>query len=118
MLAVSVLIGRSCVISVANLFSFVTSSDLSSILHTTSDLFFFYSRGIVHHEYAPEGQTINKEYYLQVLRRLQEAVRRKRPDMWAAKNFQLHRDNAPAHSTHVIHLFLAKTSMSLVRQAP
>ena len=55
---------------------------------------FFDSRGIVHHEYAPEDQTINKEYYLQVLRRLREAVRRKRSDMWAAKNFQLHHDNA------------------------
>ena len=43
--------------------------------------FFFYSRGIVHHEYAPEDQAINKEYYLQVLRRLREAVPRKRPDM-------------------------------------
>ena len=28
---------------------------------------FFYSRGIVHHEYAPEGQAINKKYYLGVL---------------------------------------------------
>ena len=79
---------------------------------------FFDSRGIVHHEYAPEGQTINKEYYLQVLRRLREAVRRKRPDMWAAKNFQLHHDNSPAHPAYVIHAFLAKNSMSLVRQAP
>ena len=35
---------------------------------------FFDSRGIVHHKYAPEGQTINKEYNLQVLRRLREAV--------------------------------------------
>ena len=43
---------------------------------------FFDSRGIVHHEYAPEGQIINKEYYLEVLRRLRGAVRRKRPDMW------------------------------------
>ena len=42
---------------------------------------FFDSRGIVHHEYAPEGHAINKEYYLQVLRRLREAVRRKRRDM-------------------------------------
>ena len=25
--------------------------------------YFFDSRGIVHHEYAPEGQTNNKEYY-------------------------------------------------------
>src|SRR5215469_6723562 len=24
---------------------------------------FFDSRGVVHHEYAPQGQTINKEYY-------------------------------------------------------
>ena len=79
---------------------------------------FFDSPGIVHHEYAPEGQTINNEYYLQVLRRLREAVRRKRPNMWAAKNFQLHHDNAPAHSAHVIHAFLAKNSMSLVRKAP
>ena len=79
---------------------------------------FFDSRGIVHHEYALEGQTNNKEYYLQVLRRLREAVRRKWPDMWAAKTFQLHHDNAPAHSAHVIHAFLAKNSMPLVRQAP
>ena len=62
---------------------------------------FFDFRGIVHHEYAPEGQTINKEYYLQVLRRLREAVRRKRPDMWAAKNFQLHHDNAPPLILHM-----------------
>jgi hypothetical protein len=28
--------------------------------------FFFYSRGVVHHEYTPQGQNINKEYYLEV----------------------------------------------------
>ena len=79
---------------------------------------FFDSRGIMHHEYAPEGQTINKEYYLQVLRQLREAVQRKQPDISAAKNFLLHHDNASAHSEHVIHVFLAKNSMSHVRQAP
>ena len=94
------------------------SSASSQQCESDADLFFFYSRGIVHHEYAPEDQTINKEYYQQVLHRLREAVRRKRPDMWAAKNFQLHHDNAPAHSAHVIHAFLAKNSMSLVRQVP
>ena len=35
-------------------------------------LAFFDSEGIVHHEYAPDGQTINKEFYLEVLRRLRE----------------------------------------------
>jgi transposase len=44
---------------------------------------FFYYRGIVHQSYAPEGQTINKEYYLEVNRHLRGAVRRKRRDLWA-----------------------------------
>ena len=56
---------------------------------------FFDSRSIVLHEYAPARQTINKEYYLEVMRHLRDAVRRKRPEMWAARNWQLHHDNAP-----------------------
>ena len=40
---------------------------------------FFDSEGIVHHEYAPDGQTINEEFYMGVLPRLRESVRRKRP---------------------------------------
>ena len=55
---------------------------------------------------------------MEILRRLRDAVRRKRPNMWAAKNFQLHHDNAPAHSAHVVQAFLAKNSMPLIRQAP
>ena len=34
-------------------------------------------RGVVHHEFLPEGHTVNKEYYLGVMRRLREAVRQK-----------------------------------------
>ena len=79
---------------------------------------FLDSRGIVHHEYAPKGQTINKEYYLQVLRRLREAVRRKRPDMWAAKNFQLHHDNAPRSFCTCDPCFSSQKQLSLVRHAP
>jgi len=38
---------------------------------------FFDSEGIVHHDYAPNEQTINKEFYLEDLRLLRESVRRK-----------------------------------------
>jgi len=72
----------------------------------------------VYHEYAPEGQTITKEYYLDVLRRLHVAVQKKWLGMWEVKNFRLHHDNAPAHSANVIQEFLAENGMSLVRQAP
>ena len=78
---------------------------------------FFDSRGVVYHEYAPQGQNINKEYYLGVLRRLRDAVRRKRPDLWAAGTWQLHHDNAPAHSSQLIQIFLAKR-IPVVRQVP
>jgi hypothetical protein len=61
---------------------------------------FFDYRGIVHYSYAPEGQTINKEYYVEVICHLCDAVRCKRPDLWALRNWQLHHDNVPAHSSH------------------
>jgi len=76
---------------------------------------FFNSRGVVHREYAPQGQTVIKEYYEGVICHLRNAVRRKRLDLWAAKTWQLHHDNAPAHSLHLIQGFLAKHNIPLIR---
>ncbi|UYV77691.1 hypothetical protein LAZ67_15001959 [Cordylochernes scorpioides] len=36
---------------------------------------FFDCRGVVHHEFLPQGRTVNKEYYLQFMRNLREAIR-------------------------------------------
>ena len=33
-------------------------------------------KGIVHHEFVPRGETVNREFYLKVMKRLWEAVRR------------------------------------------
>jgi len=38
---------------------------------------FFDSEGVVHYEFLSQGQTINEEYYLEVMQRLHEAVRKK-----------------------------------------
>jgi len=40
---------------------------------------FFYIRGFVHYEFVPAGQTVNQVYSLEVLERLREKVRQKRP---------------------------------------
>ena len=40
----------------------------------------FDSEGVVHYDFLPQGRTVNKEYYLEVMQRLHEAVRKKRPD--------------------------------------
>ena len=58
----------------------------------------FYIRGIVHYEFVPTGQTVNQVYYLEVLNRLREKVRRKRPEIFANNSWILHHDNAPAHT--------------------
>jgi len=39
-------------------------------------------KGIVHHEFVPRGQMVNRQLYQDVLARLRDAVRRKRPELW------------------------------------
>jgi hypothetical protein len=43
---------------------------------------FFDIRGVIMTEWVPEGQTGNQKYYLEVLTKLRERVRKKRPELW------------------------------------
>jgi hypothetical protein len=72
---------------------------------------FFDIRGMVHHEFVPQGQTINAEFYVEVSKRLRERMRRVRPELWAEKNWILHHDNAPSHSALTVREFFAKNDM-------
>ena len=57
------------------------------------------ANGIVHKEFVPPGRTVNQQFYLKVLKRLRDSVRRKkRPEMWSRGDWFLHHDNAPAHT--------------------
>lgn len=44
-------------------------------------IIFFYIRGVIHHEFVPQGQTINAAFYVEVLKRLRQRVRRVRPEL-------------------------------------
>lgn len=79
---------------------------------------FFDYRGVVHYEFLPDGQTVNKEYYLGVMRRLREAIRQKRRDLWQNNSWILHHDNAPSHTAIIVSEFLAKHSTNIISQAP
>jgi hypothetical protein len=35
---------------------------------------FYDHKGVIHHEYTPDGHTVNKEYYVKILHRLRDAV--------------------------------------------
>ena len=47
---------------------------------------FFDCNCVVHHEFLPQGLVVNKEYYLDVMCRLREAISQKRTELW--KNYK------------------------------
>ncbi|XP_031618703.1 uncharacterized protein LOC116337897, partial [Contarinia nasturtii] len=52
--------------------------------------------------------------YLGVRRRLREAIRKKRPELWTDNSWFLHHDNAPALTALVIRDHFAKNSTHIV----
>jgi len=77
-------------------------------------LTFFDIRRIVHYELVPTGQTVNQAYYLEVLERLREKVRRKRPDIFANSSRILQHENAPAHTALSVKEFFATKQITLL----
>ena len=78
---------------------------------------FFDIDGVVHHDFVPPGQTVNCQFYVQVLQRLRHAVRRKRREKWQREWFLYH-DNAPSHASLVVQEFLAEKSIPFITQPP
>ena len=72
---------------------------------------FFDIRGLVHHEFISTGQRVNKEYYLNVLKRLREK-------MWKNNSWILHDDNAPSHRAAMVTEFKAKTATNQPPYSP
>ena len=74
---------------------------------------FFNIQGIVHKEFIPPSQTVNDKFYCEVLKRLREGIRRKRPEKWKKNNWFLHHDNAPAH-TSLVQQFLTSENITVI----
>jgi histone-lysine N-methyltransferase SETMAR len=79
---------------------------------------FFDIRGIVHRELVPQGQTVGRKLYCEVLWRLRENIRRKRPDLWRTKKWILHDDNAPCHRVLLVREFLANHNILSLPHPP
>jgi transposase len=71
---------------------------------------FFDSKGIVHKEFVPPGQTVDQTFYLQVLERLRNRVVRVCREI--ANTWFLHHDNAPSHTSIAVWEFLAQHNIT------
>jgi histone-lysine N-methyltransferase SETMAR len=79
---------------------------------------FFNIDGIICKESLPPCQTVNAKFYCDVLKRLRENMRRKRPDKWRTNNWLLHQDKAPAHTALAVQQFLASKNITVVPHPP
>ena len=68
---------------------------------------FYDSKGIIHHEFVPEGQTVTGSFYLSVLEGLWKRTRRVRPKHSAPGSRLLLHDNALVHRAVAVQEFLA-----------
>ena len=79
---------------------------------------FFDSTGIIYMHWVPTGQTVNKEYYVEVLREFRKRFRRKRPALFKLGQWHFYQDNAPVHNSILVTDYLTKMDIKIVPHCP
>ena len=94
-----------------------TEPDLLQVI-TGDESWIFDARGIVHMEFLPQGQTVNRHVYKEILWRLLRSVCEKRRELWQDNVWLLHQDNKPAHNALSIRQFLAERNVIVLDHPP
>jgi histone-lysine N-methyltransferase SETMAR len=79
--------------------------------------FFWDSKGLLLIDYLPKGQTINGQYYVDLLEKLNIAIREKRPHL-AKKKIIFHHDNARPHKCALTTAELAELNYEILPHPP
>jgi len=64
-------------------------------------IIFFYSQGVVHKEFVPEGKTVNAEFYKGVMDRLLKGIQRVHPAVFCSGDFFCCMIMHPPHNCQV-----------------
>ena len=78
----------------------------------------FDSMGIIYIHWVPTGITVNKEYYIEVLREFRKRFRRKRPELFESGQWHFHQDNAAVHNSILVTDYLTQMGIKTVPHPP
>ena len=67
---------------------------------------------------VPTEQTVNKEYYVEVLREFRKRFLRKWPALFKLGQWYFQQDNAPVHNSILVTDYLTKMGIKTVPQPP
>ena len=73
---------------------------------------------MIYMHWVPTGQTVNKEYYVEVLREFRKRFLGKRPTLFKSCQWYFHRDNAPDHNSILVTDYLTKMDIKAVHHPP
>jgi transposase len=78
---------------------------------------FFYIKGTDDFEFIPQNQTVNRAYYVKIMKQLHEAECRQRPEL-RPNNWIFRHKNDSRHKTLSVKQFLAQKSINEMEQPP
>ena len=90
----------------------------SKSIHKLLMIPFFDSTGIIYMHWVPTGQTVNKEYYVEVLREFRKRFRRKRPALLKSGQWHFQQDNTPVHNSILVTNYLTKVGIKTLPHRP
>ena len=79
---------------------------------------FFDITGMIYMHWGPTGQTVNKEYYVEVLREFKKRFFRMRPALFKLGQWHFHPDNAPVHNFILVTDYLTKMGIKTFPHPP
>ena len=79
---------------------------------------FFDRTGIIYMHWVPTGQTVNKEYYIEVLREFRKRFLGKRPVLFKSGLWHFQQDNASVNISILVTDYLTKMGLRTVPHPP
>ena len=78
---------------------------------------FFDRTSMIYMHWVPTGQTVNKEYYVEVLREFRKRFHQ-RPALFKSAQWHFHQDNAPVHNSILVTDYLTKMGIKTLPHPP